>query len=179
MSAIGASFFIVLALAQLRSASVVGVLLAAQSGLAAFRLVFRNQAGRESSPVVQVIAWISALLPLTVQTSASGWWSLACAPGLVLNIWALASLGALFSISPADRGLAISGPYRLIRHPMYAGELAALIPAMLADLSTWNLLVGVIFLLSILWRIEWEEGLIENYWLYKQFVRWALIPGLW
>jgi protein-S-isoprenylcysteine O-methyltransferase Ste14 len=179
MSAIGAFFFIVLTLARLRYPNVLGILLAVQSALTAFRLIFRSKAGVESSPGVQILAWLSALLPLALQTTASGWWSLASVPGLLLNLWALISLGSLFSISPADRGLAFSGPYRRLRHPMYAGELAALLPVILLDLSARNVAIGTTFLLSILWRIRQEEMLLENYWLYSQFVKWKMLPGVW
>ncbi len=179
MSAIGAFFFIILTLVRLRNPDAVGLLLALQSALAAFRLIFRNKAGVEASLVVQILAWLSALLSLALRTTASGWWVLASAPGLLLNLWALISLGPLFSISPADRGLAFAGPYRRLRHPMYAGELAALFPVILLDLSAWNIAIGAIFTLSILWRIRKEEMFLKNYSLYSQFVKWKMLPGVW
>ena len=181
----GAIFFVMLALVRVRAAqeelNIIALLLAMQAGLAAFRLIFRKSAAYESPWHVQAIAWLSALLPLMVQVKphATWWWALAPAPGLVLNLWAMVALGGSFSVAPADRGLAFSGPYRRLRHPMYASELTALLPVILLDLSAWNVAIGLIFLLSILWRIRQEEMLLENYWLYSQFVKWKILPGVW
>ena len=43
--------------------------------------------------------------------------------GMILSIFSLASLGRSFSIIPQARKLVKSGPYRLVRHPIYVGEL--------------------------------------------------------
>ena len=181
----GAIFFVTLALVRVRAAqdelNLIGLLLAMQAGLAAFRLIFRKAAAHESPWHVQAIAWLSALLPLAVQVEphATWWLDLAPTPGLVLNLWALVALGGSFSVAPADRGLAFSGPYRYLRHPMYAGELASLFPAMLATFSVRNLFVFGLFAISLLWRIRYEERVLSGYYLYAQFVRWKLLPGIW
>ena len=39
--------------------------------------------------------------------------------GAVLSLVSLLSIGRLFGIRPALRGLVMRGPYRLVRHPMY------------------------------------------------------------
>ena len=181
----GAIFFVMLALVRVRSAqdepNVIVLLLAMQAGLAAFRLIFRKSAAHESPWHVQAIAWLSVLLPLAVQVEpyATWWLDLAPAPGLVLNLWALVALGGSFSVAPADRGLAFSGPYRHLRHPMYAGELASLFPALMATFSVWNLLILSLFAALLLWRIRYEEKVLSGYYLYAQFVRWKLLPGVW
>ena len=41
--------------------------------------------------------------------------------GMVLSIYSLTSLGKNFSIIPQARKLVQSGPYRLVRHPLYLG----------------------------------------------------------
>lgn len=176
----GAILFLALALVRLdQKLGVLPLLLAAQSGLAAYHLVFRRKASYEAHPVQQGLAWLSALVPLVLELPVSPWWGLASAPGLLLNLWALHCLGSSFAIAPAERGLSFCGPYRRIRHPMYAGELAALLPAVLVNLSAWNLLVFGTFVLSIIWRIQREEGLLSGYELYAQFVPWKLIPEVW
>lgn len=181
----GAIFFITLAFVRMRTAqdelNVIALLLAIQAGLAAFWLIFRKSAVHEAPWHVQAIAWLSALLPLAVRVEpqATWWLDLAPAPGLVLNLWALVALGGSFSVAPADRGLAFSGPYRHLRHPMYAGELASLFPAMLATFSVRNLFVFGLFAISLLWRIRYEERVLSGYYLYAQFVRWKLLPGVW
>jgi len=45
------------------------------------------------------------------------------AAGAALTGWSLAALGRSFAILPAHRPVVTRGPYRLVRHPVYAGEL--------------------------------------------------------
>src|ERR671925_1308204 len=48
---------------------------------------------------------------------------LAC--GMVWALYSLSYLRNRFSIVPEARGLVTSGPYRLVRHPIYLGEIVA------------------------------------------------------
>ena len=97
-----------------------GLLLAAQAGFAAFWMIFRKPSSLESSWLVQLLAWTSALVPLVFQVSGqvSGWLSI---PGLLLMLWAFWSLGDAFSIAPANRHLVTDGPYRFIQYLRYLG----------------------------------------------------------
>jgi protein-S-isoprenylcysteine O-methyltransferase Ste14 len=76
-----------------------------------------------------------------------------------------------------------SGPYALIRHPMYAGAFIMLIGLPLALESWWAL--GFTFLLcgAIVWRLlEEEKYLILNlkgYNNYLKKVKYRLIPYIW
>jgi protein-S-isoprenylcysteine O-methyltransferase Ste14 len=51
--------------------------------------------------------------------------------GLVGAIYATASLGRCFGLAPEARGVVTSGPYRLVRHPLYVFELLAALGALL------------------------------------------------
>ena len=45
--------------------------------------------------------------------------------GLLFAIASVAFLGRCFGVLPDVRGLVMRGPYRLVRHPLYLGELPA------------------------------------------------------
>ena len=93
-------------------------------------------------------------------------------------------------LSPAvriqhDRGQRVvsTGPYRLVRHPMYAaGALYLLGTALL--LGSWvGVAGGVVIDLGLAWRAVQEERTLGHelpgYAAYLSQVRWRLVPYLW
>jgi protein-S-isoprenylcysteine O-methyltransferase Ste14 len=77
-----------------------------------------------------------------------------------------------------------TGPYALVRHPMYMGVLVMCIGVSLALGSFWGLAVVALAEIPVLiWRILDEEKLLEKdlpgYVEYKQKVRYRLVPYLW
>src|SRR4051794_15104946 len=52
-----------------------------------------------------------------------GLWRVTFLAGLALASAALVTLGRSFALLPRGRPLVASGPYRLVRHPAYLGEL--------------------------------------------------------
>jgi protein-S-isoprenylcysteine O-methyltransferase Ste14 len=81
-----------------------------------------------------------------------------------------------------DQQVIATGPYALVRHPMYAGALLLIIGMPLA-LGSWYGLIGIaIFLPVLIWRLLDEESFLtrrlQGYAEYKSKVRWRLIPGL-
>ena len=88
-------------------------------------------------------------------------------------------MGKSFGIAPADRGLVRCGPYRYLRHPMYAGELLAVFGASWGCFTLWNLALWSVLLLSVILRIRWEEQAVGGYCGYAHQVRWRIIPGVW
>ncbi len=99
--------------------------------------------------------------------------------GVVIAIWAIAALGKSFDVSPADRGLVKRGPYKWLRHPMYASELFSVIVIVVVDLSLRNILVTLVLLATLYLRIHWEEKIIRGYADYGKQVRSRVIPGVW
>lgn len=187
---IGAFLFVLLAFARVNVilsrgfTTILDLLLIAQSGLAAILLIFRRKPFYTTPRRVEVMIWLSAGIPLLMNTPATQtffWLSLASAPGLVLNLWAMACLGSAFGIAPAERGLVLTGPYRLVRHPMYSGELLSLFGVLLCNPSSRNGAVMLVFLITIVWRIYWEEKilLITGYGIYARILKWRLLPGIW
>jgi len=184
MSILGSFLFAFLMIVRidqiLRSGvSLLGLLLAAQAGIAAFWMIYRHPTSRNARISIQVMSWCSAILPLAMQPTNTGLNTLVAAPGLLFALWAMWSLGASFSIAPAARKLVVRGPYRFIRHPMYAGELLSLCGACIAAFSVWNSFVFAVFLISIYKRIIKEESLFEHYSIYSRCVMWRLLPGVW
>src|SRR5216684_716437 len=76
-----------------------------------------------------------------------------------------------------------TGPYALVRHPMYAGALVMLLGIPIALGSWWGLLVIVAMMPALLWRLlDEEEFLTRNlpgYADYQSKVRYRLIPLVW
>lgn len=76
-----------------------------------------------------------------------------------------------------------TGPYALVRHPMYASAFLYVIGTPLALGSYWGLLAVVFMLIALIWRLlDEEKFLAENlsgYTEYQQKVRYRLIPYVW
>jgi protein-S-isoprenylcysteine O-methyltransferase Ste14 len=76
-----------------------------------------------------------------------------------------------------------TGPYAIVRHPMYSGALLYMLGTPLALGSYWGLLGFVLMLLVILWRLQDEEDMLarelHGYAEYRTRVRWRLLPGVW
>jgi protein-S-isoprenylcysteine O-methyltransferase Ste14 len=75
-----------------------------------------------------------------------------------------------------------TGPYSIVRHPMYAGGLLSFIGTPLALGSWWGLLAIVAALPALIWRMLNEESFLgtnlAGYPEYAARVRYRLIPGL-
>lgn len=100
--------------------------------------------------------------------------------GYGLILWSLLTLGDRFGIAPADRGLVTSGPYRLVRHPMYLGELL-LRGALIASAPNPILAVLLTACLALIQalRIQREESILHGYAIYAAQTRFRLLPGVW
>ena len=83
----------------------------------------------------------------------------------------------------AGQKLASRGLYKLVRHPMYAGNLILMTGIPLALGSYWGLLLLVPGLLVLVLRILDEEKLLTQelggYREYKQRVHYRLVPHVW
>lgn len=82
-----------------------------------------------------------------------------------------------------EQKLISTGPYKLVRHPMYFGSLFIYIFSPLALGSYWALLFGAGVIISMIIRLlDEEKFLIENlqgYKEYRQKVNYRLIPYVW
>jgi steroid 5-alpha reductase family enzyme len=177
-------FWVLLAALRLKAAyqmrAVLPLLLALQSGLAAWQLLVQRHASREIGWWGRAAAWTSALLPLAIKVeSVSLLGRMMGISGLALALWSMLVLGRRFGIAPADRGLVTAGPYRLVRHPMYLGELLSVLGALIGNVSLPNGLIVGLLAASLAWRILTEERILKAYDDYKAITRWRLLPGVW
>jgi protein-S-isoprenylcysteine O-methyltransferase Ste14 len=83
-----------------------------------------------------------------------------------------------------DRGHVVcdSGPYRIVRHPGYAGNILPLAGIVLALSSIWTLIPAMVALIITVIRTTLEDRTLQNelpgYRDYARRVRYRLIPGI-
>jgi protein-S-isoprenylcysteine O-methyltransferase Ste14 len=118
-------------------------------------------------------------------------WNLAgaalLAAGLGLAGWAMIA-NAYFSTAvriQSDRGQTVcrSGPYRLVRHPGYAGFVLQSLGTPLLLGSWWAFIAGLAAAALMVVRAALEDRFLQaelpGYREYVQQVRYRLVPGLW
>lgn len=101
--------------------------------------------------------------------------------GLAVLIAGKMSLGRSFGTLPANRGVVISGAYRLVRHPIYLGYLFVHLSFLLSNASPWNAFVVVFADCALFVRAIAEEAVLTkdpDYRQYQHLVRWRIIPGV-
>lgn len=83
----------------------------------------------------------------------------------------------------AEQRVVSTGPYKLVRHPMYAGALIMLLGVPLALASWWGLLMIFPMTVVITWRLLDEERFLAKslpgYSEYRNKVRYRLVPLIW
>ena len=116
---------------------------------------------------------------------AVGWAGVAVmVGGLAVRLWSQAVLGRYYTSTlrhAADQPVLASGPYRLVRHPGYAGMLLAWLGAGLAT-ANWAaaLALALLMVVAYSYRIAAEEAMLLGAFgdRYKQYMArtWRLVP---
>jgi protein-S-isoprenylcysteine O-methyltransferase Ste14 len=166
----------------------VGLGMTAMQVLLAVLFVVRRPSKETSG---RALAWIAAATALAITLLARPVAEPNGGPAAILEILqlaglaiALSSLGALgrsFGLVAANRGIRTGGPYRVVRHPVYAGELLALIGYAAENPSVRNIVLLAAAIGAQLVRISEEERLLaadSEYRRYREAVRYRLVPGL-
>ncbi|SHN87811.1 methyltransferase family protein [Bradyrhizobium erythrophlei] len=101
--------------------------------------------------------------------------------GTGFAIYAVLVLGRSISILPEARRLVARGPYALVRHPLYLGELVALTGVALQYMS-----VSALLLLALVWSFQLQRMKYEEQVLFQTFPGYGdymagtarLLPGI-
>src|SRR5262249_34771021 len=127
-----------------------------------------------NAPLLVAPAAASAFMPSQIATTLMF-------AGMIIQISAKVALWRSFGLIPANRGIKTKGPYRFVRHPMYAGYTLTHIGFLLGFPSLQNsLLYSTAFLIEIA-RIFREELILNKdpfYRAYAARVRYRLLPGV-
>jgi protein-S-isoprenylcysteine O-methyltransferase Ste14 len=154
----------------------------------------QHQRGSDRAPLVANLAAVGLYLPLLLVFSGSPagstalllalWGSLLAVAGAALVLRSRAELGSAWSLAPkADQGtgLVTTGPYRLVRHPIYLA-FALLATGQALAFGSWPALVTVLagIVPTFAWRARAEEKLLsrtfgERYAVYRQRTK-MIIP---
>ena len=99
-----------------------------------------------------------------------------------LSLASLFTLGRGFGLRPALRRLATTGPYRLVRHPIYLSYLLADVGYNVTEWARGSVLVMLVGWASLVYRVLAEERMLSHDagWVdYRASVRYRLIPWPW
>ena len=144
--------------------------------------------------MVLFVAWL-ILMPLDAVrfgwSEVPGWLQILGALGVVLSFYIMFltfrenAYLALVAKVQEERGQSVvsTGPYRYVRHPMYASTFLFFPGSALLLGSWWGLMFCTVLLGLLVWRIPLEERMLENgldgYDEYARKVRYRLIPRVW
>ena len=123
------------------------------------------------SPTTNIIAILTAFLPFTLPLLKNNSFvgplnalisSVIIILGMLLTIYALLALGRNVSIIPQARKLVKNGPYRLVRHPLYLGELISVFGIVAAEVTISKMMVFLLLMAAQIYRSLREERLLES-----------------
>ena len=101
---------------------------------------------------------------------------------MVYRVFKENSFGSATVEIATDQRVISTGPYAIVRNPMYASAAVYFIGMSLALGSYWGLIPSVLTILGLVWRLFDEEKFLSRnlpgYTEYCAKVRWHLIPGI-
>ena len=163
------------------------ILIAISEGLSAILILTRRPGPVLASPYAWAISIAGTCAPLLVAPDGlrlvPGTAPLVLmAVGLAFSISAKLFLRRSFGMLPANRGVQLGGPYRFVRHPMYAGYALTHLGFLVSSFGPRNLAAYAICWTAMVLRIRAEEAILSSdpaYRAYAGAVRRRLIPGIW
>ena len=162
------------------------LLLLSESIVVGFVVLRRTSAKVTKNPLEWLMALAGTLPPLFLRPGGH-----ALAPtffcamlmfgGLLIHVWAKLTLRRSFGMAPANRGVKIEGPYRIVRHPMYLGYAITWTGFVLLNPTWLNAGLCLFAATMQIMRILAEERLLGGDGAYRGYlvrVRFRVIPGL-
>jgi protein-S-isoprenylcysteine O-methyltransferase Ste14 len=130
--------------------------------------------------IVQVVAW------------AGQWWivtlgTILVVSGILAAYWIrYRYLGRFWSGSveiQVRHEVIETGPYRIVRHPLYALTPVIYSGAALSFAVWWNWIACGVMIIGYIWLTAYEDKFLEvylpGYQEYQQRTRYRLVPGVW
>ena len=161
----------------------------------------RTKAGpvAEQRPIQKMIVLLTGLTAIATfvvpgldrrfaRSSVSSWLSIAGDVLILVSMWMVYrvfkenSFGSATVEIAKDQKVISTGPYAIVRNPMYASAALYFIAISLALGSFWGLIPAALTILGLVWRLfDEEKFLAQNLPGYTEYcakVRWHLIPGI-
>jgi protein-S-isoprenylcysteine O-methyltransferase Ste14 len=109
------------------------------------------------------------------------------AAGYALAVWAMVENEYFSAVAriQEDRGQEVveTGPYRIVRHPSYAGTLLASLAFPFMMDAIWSLIPALGMVAALIVRTSLEDQMLraelDGYQSYAEQTPYRLIPGLW
>ncbi|HEV3139089.1 MAG TPA: methyltransferase [Vicinamibacterales bacterium] len=171
-----------------RTGRITGLLLIVSESLVVVLMVIRRRTERvDRSAVAAFVTALSLagpplLRPATLPPLAPDLVTASLsAIGLLIVIAGKLALGRSFGIVPANRGVVASGPYAIVRHPIYAGYLVTHAAFVMAHPRPLNAAIAIVADTALVARALMEERVMAadgEYRVYCRRVEWHLVPGV-
>jgi protein-S-isoprenylcysteine O-methyltransferase Ste14 len=127
-----------------------------------------------NAPLLAAPAAASTFIPAQIATALMF-------AGMIIQISGKAILWRSYGLVPANRGIKIKGPYRLVRHPIYAGYTLTHIGFLLGFPLLQNFLLYLTTFLIEVARLTREELVLNTDPVYRDYaarVLYRLLPGI-
>lgn len=138
---------------------------------------FAERHGRAlSTPVFAVL--VLAIVGLVATRSLLGHGPVAAglqSAAFLLMMWARVTFGRRsfhYAANPTEGGLVTTGPYRFLRHPIYAAILLFVWTGIATNLSPVSVTLGLVATAMLFLRMAFEESLVrQRYPEYAEYAR--------
>ena len=150
-----------------------------------------------SQRVIQSLAALAfiALFVIPGLDHRFGWSTVAAAASVLANVLVAIGFWIVFRVFRVntftaatidvarDQAVISTGPYGVVRHPMYAGALLLVAATPIALGSWWGLIAFLALAAVIVLRLQAEEQFLmrnlSGYADYRRRIRWRLVPFIW